>query len=197
MLPSGTVIVTATKPGWRCLTTFVCTQRSKPSPGATPFGAMPGVGPSVAICMSAGMSSGSQPHGWSSSSCTCRLNSSMPTLCRRNFTRALFMFLRRRFEKPPSLSNTLRQASATRMYSPLSASAKSQTTSARRGIVERPPPTTTSKPRTSLPFTFLILAMKPMSWNGVPAQSMGPQEKAVFHLRGRFWQIGLRSMLRA
>ena len=36
-----------------------------------------------------------------------------------------------------------------------------------------------------------------MSWKGLPAQSIGPQENDVFHLRGMFWQIGLRIMLRA
>ena len=143
------------------------------------------------------MSSGSFAHGFASSSSTWRRNSSMPISLMRNFTRAFIMFLRRKFGSPPSRSNTLSIASEARMYSPFSTGTKSKIVSAWRGMVERPPPTRISNPRTSRPFSRLTLAMKPRSWKGVPAQSLAQLEKAVFHLRGRRWQMGFRSMFRA
>ena len=112
--------------------------------------------------------------------------------------RALFRFLRSRPGRSPSRSKTRRMASATRMYSPLSTRANSQTVSAMRGIVEVPPPTRISKPRTSLPFASLLFGDEAEVVEGASRRSRWRSWRTtVLNLRGRRWQIGLRSMLRA
>ena len=198
MLPIGIVIVAMTKPSCFCLATLVRCQRSKPATAGLPSSATTGLGSSGAIWVRVAMSYGSLAQSFASSSLIFSMKAGAPILCSRNLMRALLRFLRSRPGRSPSRSKMRRIASETRMYSPSSSGANSQTVSARRGMVEVPPPTRSSKPYSFCPLAPVrSRAMKPRSWKLEPALSAPLLENEVLNLRGKRWQIGLRSMLRA
>ena len=126
-----------------------------------------------------------------------RVKASAPILCSRNLMRALLRFLRSRPGRSPSRSKTRRIASATRMYSP----------SSTRG--ELPDRVGQARHRRGAAADAHLEAAAPRCrWRPallgdeaevveVGAGAVAAQlENEVLNLRGRRWQIGLRSMLR-
>ena len=112
--------------------------------------------------------------------------------------RALLRFLRSRPGRSPSRSKTRRMASATRMYSPSSSAGElpdrvGQARHRRGAAADAHLEAVLLLPLAPM----RSRAMKPRSWKLEPALSAPLLEKEVLNLRGRRWQIGLRSMLRA
>ena len=100
--------------------------------------------------------------------------------------RAFILFLR----SSSDASNTRSTASQTRRKS--LTGTNSYSVGAMRAMMERPPPTTILKPRSSCPSTSRTRGMKPMSWMLVMAQSLSQPENAVLILRGMDCVTGWR-----
>ena len=110
----------------------------------------------------------------------------MPTLSMSTLMRARARLTRRKSWR----SKIRRHASATLRYSPSSRPTKSYSVGATRGMIDVPPPTRTSTPRTP----SRSRARKAMSWMPVSERSAsGVPSKAVLILRGIICVVGWRT----
>ena len=100
------------------------------------------------------------------------------------------MRARARLTRSQSWRSKMRKtASAHLRYSPSSAVTKSTSVGAMRGMIDVPPPTRISKPRTP----SRSRAMKAMSWMPVSARSSAAPVNAVLTLRGISCVVGWRT----
>ena len=109
----------------------------------------------------------------------------MPNLSTNTFRRA-----RARLARSQSWRSKMRKtASAIFRYSPSSARANAYSVGAIRGMIDVPPPTRTSKPRSP----SRSRARNAMSWMPVMERSASEPVNAVLTLRGMSWVVGWRT----